>query len=150
MKGTQFYQQKRSIPYFWIIVVVATAVLAGAGLRMNNVLPAGVPLVGMDSGVALCKAIAEQGSVGDAPVAQTDLAEIQRVRALFADSRYDDLRMNGVTMMDLSAQFVTMGAESGDLGTALALVGPMMTANAGLAGGCREHGFEIPMMGAKP
>lgn len=118
-----------------------------------NVLPHWVPLVGMDSGVALCKGIAERGKVvNEAPVAQTDLDEIRRVRAMFADSRYEDIRINGVAMMDLSAQFVTMRKDAAepDLGTALALVGPMMTANAGLAGGCREHGYEIPAMGDRP
>lgn len=133
-----------------LIVLLFTVAVAGFGLRSTNALPAWVPLVGMDSGVALCKAITESGKVSDAPVAKTDLGEIRRVRALFADSRYEDIRINGVAMMDLGAQFATMknGGQEAELGTALALVGPMMTANAGLAGGCREHGYEIPAMGA--
>jgi hypothetical protein len=132
-------------------LLLAVLLLAGAAVRMNNLLPGWVPLVGMDSGVAMCKAIAETAGAGRpdaAPVAQAELARIREVRALFADSRYEDIRIPGVAMMDLSAQFVLMqggDAESG-LGAGLALVGPMMTANAGLAGGCREHGYEIPAM----
>ena len=134
-------------PMVWLGGLIV-AVLGTLGVRSANILPPWVPLVGMDSGVALCKGIAEQKSVSEASVAKTDLNEIRRVRALFADSRYEDIRIPGVAMMDLSAQFVLMqggDAESG-LGAGLALVGPMMTANAGLAGGCREHGYEIPAM----
>lgn len=149
---TDHYAPQRRVPVFWIVTIGLLVTLLAAGIRVNNILPASVPLIGMDSGVAVCKAIDETGeAVGQAPVAATDLDKIREIRAMFADSRYEDIRLNGVAMMDLSAQFVQMQGDpaDSDLGTALALVGPMMTANAGLAGGCREHGYEIPALGGK-
>lgn len=137
----------------WLFAAALIVIPSAVALRMTNTLPSWVPLIGMDSGVAVCKAIDETGeAVGQAPVAATDLDKIREIRAMFADSRYEDIRLNGVAMMDLSAQFIAMQGDpaDSDLGTALALVGPMMTANAGLAGGCREHGYEIPALGGRP
>lgn len=136
-----------------LAAAVLGSLLAGMLVRSANVLPGWVPVIGMDSGVAMCKAIAEkpQGESAAEAAGSDEAVEMERVRqfrALFAGSRYDDIRVNGVALMDLTAQFVQMsqGRAEADFGTSLALVGPMMTANAGLAGGCREHGYEIPSM----
>lgn len=134
-----------------IIMAVAILVAAGAILRIVGVLPYWVPLIGQDSGVAACEAIASSGGTkidGGAGENATDAEKIRAVRALFADSRHDDIRQHGVAFMDLTTQIMAMG-EKPDL-SALALVGPITTAYAGLAGGCADQGHTIPpMMGAK-
>jgi hypothetical protein len=132
----------------WILVAVVFVAILGITARATGVLPYWVPLVGQDSGVAACEAIAASGGAkvdGGAGRNATDVEKIRAVRALFADSRHEDIGVNGVALMDLSVQI--MAAEQAPDLSALALMGPFTTAYAGLAGGCAERGFIIPPMG---
>jgi hypothetical protein len=126
-----------------LIIVLIT--LAAIALQRSNVVPAGVPLIGKDSGVAACEAI-QHGSApvgGKTSVSPGDFVKLSEV---FADSRYPAIRDNGVKLMDLAAQIAAMGDNPG-IG-ALAYVGAFTDAYAGLAGGCASVGHPIPPMTA--
>jgi hypothetical protein len=137
----------------WVKTVVilgalmVVAVGAGMVLRFSNVVPVGIPLVGKDSGIAACEAIASKGSkTGPAKTAGTTKAEEYRaLRDVFANSRYAEIRDPGVRFVDLLRQVEGMGKNAG-LG-ALAFLGPMTESYAALSGGCAEHGYTLPAMG---
>lgn len=137
------------------VLVGAVMAIGGFGLavRSQNVLPNWVPVVGMDSGVAMCKAIAENPNrkvAGGEQAGRSDPEQIRKVRGMFADSRYEDIRISGVALMDLAVQMNSVPQDGGEgFGAALVLAGPIMSATAGLAGGCAEHGYMIPTVGAK-
>jgi hypothetical protein len=128
------------------VVLVAALFLGLLGfvVQRMNWLPAGVPLIGKDSGVAACEAI----SKGQAPVKAKGvmtLDQYRQAREVFADSRYPAIRDNGTKLMDLAWQAQGMG--SNNLGV-LALVGPISDAYSGLAGGCDAAGYTIPSLGS--
>ncbi|WP_173158345.1 hypothetical protein [Phytohabitans suffuscus] len=125
------------------VAVVAVAFGALLMIRATGVVPAGVPLAGKDTGVAACEAIAEDNKLaGNNPDETLTAEEYRRVRKMFADSRHAAIRDNGVKIVDIAWQMRDMKDE--DALAALPLVGSMMEAYAGLAGGCAEHGITIP------
>lgn len=137
-------------------VSIVSAVLAvGFATRLLGVVPYWVPVVGEDSGVAACAAIAASGSTrvdGGAGEGATDAEKVRDVRAMFDNSRDEGIRENGVELMDLSAQVqgIVGGENAGEsFGTLVALMGPISSAYAGLAGACAEHGYIIPPMEGK-
>lgn len=133
-----------------LVMTLATLVLVtvSVAVRSQNLLPAWVPVLGMDSGVAACKAISEgakpiQPGEGD-EFTQDDYREFRQV---FADSRYSAIRDNGVKLIDNAWQIrsIPEGEEMG----ALAYVGALTSAYAGLSGGCAEVGYPIPALNAQ-
>lgn len=141
-------------PRRWVGLLVAGIaavflILAGTLIQRSDMVPAGVPLIGKDSGVALCEVMA--GGGGPTGKAKTDAAgtklpedKIREVRGMFADSRHEAIRINGVRMMDLVVEIQALGSDPGF--AALAYVGSFTEAYAGLAGGCAEVGHAIPAL----
>jgi hypothetical protein len=136
----------------WIVPIVAAIIagiflgLLGLAVQRMNWLPASVPLIGKDSGVAACEAIAE----GQPPVQAKgvmNMDQYKQAREVFADSRYESIRINGTQLMDLAWQAQNMG--DNNLGV-LALMGGVADAYSGLAGGCASVGYTIPSIGAVP
>lgn len=135
----------------WTVLLVLSAILLalviaiGFAVQRLNLLPAGVPLIGKDSGVAACEAMA----AGRKPVERSGEAmsakEYRAVRGVFADSSYPAIRDNGVRMVDLAYQL--QGLEATDLVAALTYVQPLTQAYAGLTGGCAAVGYTIPALG---
>lgn len=122
-------------------VLFATGVL----IQRNNLLPASVPLIGKDSGVAACETMAAGNSpTGEQGSKVWTERDYRAARSVFADSRYPAIRDNGTRMIDLSWQINGMGKD--DLGM-LAFIGPLTDAYAGLTGGCAEQGYTIPALG---
>ncbi|MDQ7903482.1 hypothetical protein RB614_03010 [Phytohabitans sp. ZYX-F-186] len=128
------------------VAVVAVAFGALLVVRTTGAVPAGVPLVGKDTGIAACEAIAEDNELaGNSPDETLIVEEYKRVRKMFSDSRHDAIRDNGVKIIDIVWQMRDMKDEDALAAlAALPLVGTMMEAYAGLAGGCAEHGITIP------
>lgn len=125
-------------------MVAVVAILAGLLVQRMNWLPVGVPLIGKDTGVAACEAIHN----GQAPVKAKGImseADYRKARAVFADSRYPDIRNNGTRLMDLAWQAQGMGTNN--LGV-LAVIGAIGDAYSGLAGGCASVGYTIPSLGS--
>lgn len=126
-----------------VAIVLAVAAVV---LQHSNLLPAGVPLVGKDSGLAACEGLQH----GTAPVGggtKASTADLMKARAQFADSRYPAIRDNGVRLMDVSMQIAALGTDPG-LG-ALAYLSAFSDAYAGLAGGCAAVGRPIPPLTSK-
>lgn len=126
-------------------LVITLITLLALVVQRSNVLPAGVPLVGKDSGLAACEAIQH----GSAPTGQTTSVspgDFTKARAAFAGSRYPDIRTNGVRLMDLAAQIAGLGKDPGI--EVLAYIGSFGDAYAGLAGGCAAVGHPIPALTA--
>jgi hypothetical protein len=141
----------KRIPTVLLVVLAALALViltvAGVVVRSQNLLPAGVPVLGMDSGVAVCKAIHEKKKPAPATVGdELTQVEYREFRQVFADSRYPAIRDNGVKLIDnvWQIQAIPEGEEMG----ALAYVGALTSAYAGLSGGCAEVGYAIPPLGA--
>lgn len=124
-------------------LVIVLVTLAALAVQRSNLLPAGVPLVGKDKGLAACEAI-QHGSAPVGPGTKTSPGDFEKVRAAFADSRYPAIRDNGVRLMDLAVQIASLGKEPG-IG-ALAYVQSFTEAYAGLAGGCAAVGHPIPAL----
>ena len=130
-----------------VVLCLGLMLLALAGatflVQRANVLPAGVPIVGMDSGVAACRAIAE----GEKPVpsgAAMTQQDYRALRAVFADSRYPDIRDNGTKIVDIAWQVAALDKQGDtEMISALAYANSLTSAYAGLTGGCAEHGYTL-------
>jgi hypothetical protein len=137
-------RRKSSNRIVWILLASALMVLLAAVItvRNQNLLPAGVPVIGMDTGVAACKAISEGGS--PATPGEVSKDQYRKLRQVFASSRYPAIRDNGVKVVDLGWQIqaIPQGQEM----EALTYVGSFTSAYAGLSGGCAEHGYTIPAL----
>lgn len=132
----------------WIILVLAAGLvlaLASILIERSNLVPAGVPVIGMDKGLAICKAMAgDKNPVGNGPGDELTTAEIRQVRQAFADSRYAEIREPGVKLMDMAAQIGQMSED--DMGL-LMFASSFTESYAALSGGCSQHGYEIPALG---
>jgi hypothetical protein len=123
-------------------LTVVSAVLLGVLAQRNNWLPASVPLIGEDTGVAACEAIASGKPPVEASGKDTmTAAEYRQARGVFADSRYPAIRDNGVKIIDLAWQ--AQNASGEDL-AAMMFGLNMAEAYSGLAGGCAAVGYTIP------
>jgi hypothetical protein len=142
--------QRSSGLVVWIAVAVVGAVaMIVAGLVLlgrSGAVPAGVPVVGQDSGVAACEAIASgkaaDGGPTEAPGEKMTQAEYQQVRKVFADSSDPEIREHGTKLVDLSWQ-TQQSPES-----MLLVVSQFTDAYTGLAGACASHGHAIPPLGS--
>lgn len=153
----EVYPQRRSNRERLAILIAGVAlglvVLAFVGviLREGNVLPAGIPLIGRDSGLAACEAIsktAANGSGESSPAAALGGGDDRTaLRKVFSGSRYPEIRDPGVRFVDLAMQLDGMGDDAGL--AALPLVGPLTESYAALAGGCAEHGYNLPNLFGK-
>jgi Spy/CpxP family protein refolding chaperone len=138
-------------------LMLMLASVLGIVAQRTNALPQWVPLIGKDTGVAACAAIANQGNLrgvaseaGAGPgVAMTE-SEYRQIRDIFADSRYPAIRDNGTKMADYAWQLQAIGADKNAEAAmaALPLIQPMTQAYTGLAGGCADHGHTIPALGS--
>lgn len=120
-------------------------------VQRNNLLPVGVPVLGKDTGVAICEVMSKgAGPTGekntDGSTKELTATEIRKLRSLFADSRYEAIRINGVRMTDTLAQIEALGPDAGF--GALAFIGSFADAYAGLAGGCADVGYPLPALPA--
>lgn len=149
-------EEKQGLPWKLILIVSALIIavvgmIGGLAARDQNVLPVWVPVFGMDSGVAVCKAAAEsKGAVVESSqITGTEAEKMADLRKMFSGSRYPSIRDNGVRFVDMAYQISQMsrGQDSG-LGL-LPMIGPLTESYAGLAGGCAEQGYQIPVMGQK-
>jgi hypothetical protein len=122
------------------LLVMTTAVLAvlvvlGGGAFVYRT------FIREDSGVAVCKDIRD-GQVNpqpDADNAEMTQAEYRRIRAMFADSRHDDIRDHGTRLIDLVWQIQQLPKD--DEMAALGFIGPLTTHVAGLQSACAEQGI---------
>ncbi len=139
----------------WLVPTVAAAaaaiaITAGALLviRATGAAPTGTPLIGEDSGVAACKAIAADNKMaGDNKDDTFTEAEYRQIRKQFADSGDQAIRDNGTKIIDLAWQMQSMDDDDGL--AALPLIGELTSAYAGLTGGCAAHGITIPPLGSE-
>jgi hypothetical protein len=125
-----------------VVALVLIGGVAVAVLRGSNVGPF------KDSGLATCEAIRDDKSKaspkkdGDAKVKE---AEYRKLRKLFADSRYSDIRDSGTKFVDLVWQFQGVDTnKEGALGMALVMGGQLMQSYSSLSGACANHGVVIP------
>jgi hypothetical protein len=134
------------------LVLIVASVFAIVAQR-SNVLPVWVPLIGKDTGVAACEAMAGGDKIrtldkGDGKVRSDTMSqrEYREIRAIFTGSRYPEIRTNGSALIDYFWQLQALGPDAGL--AALPLIGPINQAYTGLSGGCSEHGITIPPLGS--
>lgn len=128
--------------------VVALSAL-GFVVQRNNLLPVGVPILGKDSGIAACEAMASKASkpVVNESKAPGTAEQFAQLRGVFADSRYPEIRENGTKFVDVVRQVTALGEDSGMAG--LVFIGPLTESYSGLASACADHGYTIPALGDK-
>lgn len=135
------------------ITVLGAFLLIACGflIQRANLLPAAVPVIGKDTGVAACQVIADgkstQGKLATRGSKMTEI-EYRQARSVFEDSRYPKIRDNGTSLLDYAWQLQVMTASGGDPVAAVPLVQPLAQAYTGLAGGCADHGYTIPVLGS--
>jgi hypothetical protein len=145
---------RRWSPFLIVLgLMLIVAGVFGAVAQRTNALPQWVPLIGKDTGVAACEAIANQGSLtgaatGKGSKSSLTTVEYREMRAVFEDSRYPEIRDNGTRLMDYAWQLQGMTRDADNAIAGLALVQPMTEAYTGLAGGCADHGYTIPALGS--
>jgi len=140
-----------------LIVMGLLFVVAGVFgfiVQRNDVAPHWMPLVGKDTGVAACEALAGGDKLttlnaGDGRVRGERMTEqeYREIRGIFSASRHVAIRDNGQTLIDNAWQLQEIGPDSGL--AALPLLGPITTAYTGLSGGCAEQGITIPPLGSR-
>lgn len=143
------HRRRRSSPVPFVLIGL-TALMAGLAviavvMYSRGEAPLGLP-IGRDSGVAACRLLAAptpSPSVRGTRKAgfeqqADDAAALAKMREMFADSRYADLRESGVKMIDITAQVVA------DPDSALLYVGQFSVTYASLAGACGAHGAPLP------
>lgn len=147
----EFYPQdppprKRTIWPYAVLVLAAVACGAAYVAYDRN-------LILKDSGVKACEAMAGgdkmfAGKAGDGK--KLTEAEYRQVRAVFEDSRYDDIRDHGTKLMDLAWQISKMGDNPGL--EALAYVGQVTEHMTGLQSACADQGIivDLPAAAATP
>lgn len=131
-----------------VTLVLLTILVGALGfiVQRMNILPVGVPLIGKDTGVAACEAMASgEGPIG-AGSHQWTKDEYQQAHQIFADSRYPAIRDNGIKLIDVAWQIQALGDDPG-IGV-LVYVQSFSEAYAGLTGGCAEVGYALPAMKA--
>ncbi|MFI1194115.1 hypothetical protein ACH4T9_12770 [Micromonospora sp. NPDC020750] len=102
-----------------------------------------------DSGVAVCKAIRDgkkmDGSAKDSDNGDDKLTEkeYRAARALFEDSRHDDIRKHGTALIDVVWQMSKL--PKGQEMAGLAFIGPMGTHMAGLQTACADQGVIVDL-----
>lgn len=106
-----------------------------------------------DPGVAACKSLAAGDKTFDGKQAddkQMTEAEYRKLRAVFEQSRHDDIRDHGTKLMDVAWQVSKLGPEPGM--EALAYVGPLTEHMTGLQSACADQGVIVafPNAAASP
>ncbi|MFC8848727.1 MULTISPECIES: hypothetical protein [unclassified Micromonospora] len=102
-----------------------------------------------DSGLAVCKAIRDgknmdgTSKASDAGDDKLTEAEYREARALFEDSRHEDIREHGTALIDIVWQVSKL--PDGEGMGALAFVGPMGTHMSGLQTACADQGVIIDL-----
>ncbi len=98
-----------------------------------------------DSGVAACKSLAAGAENGSDSTADDRLTrdEYVRMRKVFADSRYADLREHGTKLMDILWQVTQLGTD--DEAVALTYLQPLTEHVSGLQSACADHGVILDL-----
>lgn len=138
----------RRWPYFVLafMAVLAVATIALYVLASRNV----VALPGHaleDSGVAACRTLAAPKPSATAADNRAsfereadDRAALGKLRGMFQDSHFADIKSSGTSVVDIMAQVVA-GADGA---MTLVLGGQFASAYASLAGACGAHGVPLP------
>jgi len=146
----------------WTLALVVLGLLLvvagvfGFIVQRSDVAPHWIPLVGKDSGVAACEAMAGGDKLttlnsGDGRVRGDEMTELEylEIRSIFRDSRHEAIRTNGEDLIDYFWQLQALGTGTGEATLmALPLLGSIMKSYSGLSGGCSEQGITIPPMGS--
>lgn len=137
----------------WTIALVAAVItisllLSSFLVQRSGLVPAGIPVLGKDSGLAACEMIANGGTLDNSSGETMTKAEYQQVRDVFDGSRFPAIRDNGTRLMDYAWQMQSLTASDQNALAALPLVQPMTEAYTGLAAACADHGHVLPGLGS--
>lgn len=127
-------------PWLAVVVVLSLALVAGGGWVLYD------RVLREDTGVAACKAMAghektESASGSSSSDEKLTRDDYVRMRKVFADSRYADLREHGTKLMDILWQVSQLGAD--DEAVAMNYLQPLTEHVSGLQSACADHGVII-------
>ncbi|MEU8285553.1 hypothetical protein AB0C01_14575 [Micromonospora sp. NPDC048905] len=121
------------------VAFVALLMLVAAGLTVYE------GFLKEDSGLAACKRLAEgkspDGSVKGSGDLKLTEAEYRQTREVFEDSRYEDIRKHGTTLIDIAWRISQL--PKGQESDAFGLLTAAGTASTGLQTACADQGVLI-------
>ena len=152
--------RRKGHPIWWFLAsfalvlgVIAAATVALSG-RNVIALPGHVL---EDPGVAACRILAVNQAADPAPGAPKasakaspeaqQRANVQHLRDMFSKSHFDDIKNNGVALMNIALQLIDVDGDSA--GLALLAGGDFVTIYAGLAGACGDKGVPLKPLSSK-
>jgi len=128
----------RMWPY--VAAAVVAVLFAGGGLWMFY-----DRVIRTDSGIAACEAMASNSQIVDGAKVSGDEqlteAQYRKLRNVFEDSRYDDIRDHGTKLIDVVWQVSNLGKDPGL--EALPYVGQLTEHMSGLQSACADQGIII-------
>lgn len=95
-----------------------------------------------DPGIAACKAMRDginKNKENSQPEKKTTAEEYKKIRNLFSSSRYDDIKIPGVKLVDLSRQ-ASQASDGGSFVIGL----QVLSVYSDLSTGCANHEVELP------
>jgi hypothetical protein len=143
------HRRKRSsvVPIILVMLtsLIGGLIVIGVVMHLRGENPLGALPFTEDSGVKACKLLAApepspsvKSSKASFEQQADDAAALAKFRKLFSDSRYTDLRTEGVKLVDIMAQVVAAPD------SALVYIGQFATSYASVAGACGAHGVPLP------
>ncbi|MET8150183.1 hypothetical protein ACIBSW_24180 [Actinoplanes sp. NPDC049668] len=124
----------------WILIggVLAVVLVAAGGWFAYD------RLIKQDPGVAACNVMREHADAvqGGAGAPMTG-AEYAAARAQFEESRHDDIREHGTSLIDVVSQIQKLGKDPG--AGAVVYLGPLTAHTTGLQTACANHGVKLDL-----
>ncbi|WP_436529295.1 hypothetical protein [Actinoplanes sp. HUAS TT8] len=137
--GRQAPPRRPLWPWLAAVAALSLALVAGGGWILYD------RVLREDSGVAACKSLAAGEKTGPASSGDDTLTrdEYLRMRKIFADSHYADLREHGTKLMDILWQVSQIGTDNE--AAAMAYLQPLTEHVSGLQSACADHGVIIDL-----
>ncbi|MEV6634299.1 hypothetical protein AB0M54_26485 [Actinoplanes sp. NPDC051470] len=117
----------------WLVLVIAVVFAASGGWFAYR------KIAVKDPGIVACEAMAagDRSYAGQEPDAKLTEPEYRKIRKVFADSRYDDIRDHGTKLIDVVWQAGQAGENN------LVYLQPLATQLTGLQSACADQGIFI-------
>jgi hypothetical protein len=103
-----------------------------------------------DSGIRACEELRDGRGEIDVTVRDEvpiTASQYRELRAVFADSRHDDIRVHGTKLVDVVWQASHVPGNAG--GTSLGYLGPLTEHRTGLQSACSHHGIRVTLQPAE-
>jgi uncharacterized protein HemX len=138
---------QRTAGWAWAVLAVVLVLAGGVGYWVYDT------RIRTDSGLDACKTIRDGGKIGGTKASSDNETmtedQYRKLRKVFQDSRYDDIKAAGTKLMDVVWQVSQLGPDPGL--EALPYLGQLTSAVTDIQGACANHGVIVNLnLGATP